>query len=190
MEDSENSGNNKFFDGKDKSMGIIACGIAYNYLMENFREEEIPYPVLKIGQYPLSKKQIRDFYHLVDSVLVMEEGYPIIEELLRGYLDEGKPVKGRMDGTLPRVGELNPNLAGKALGVEEIAAEPADIGQAPQGDGEPDAPTMVEAHGFEVRIDPDHRPAHETLDGGRISARSGEGSGPSPSGKISLIRWS
>jgi indolepyruvate ferredoxin oxidoreductase alpha subunit len=118
MDDSKNAGNNKFFDGKDKSLGIIACGIAYNYLMENFREEEIPYPVLKIGQYPLSKKQIQEFYHLVDSVLVMEEGYPIIEELLRGYLDEGKPIKGRMDGTLPRVGELNPNLAGKALGKE------------------------------------------------------------------------
>ncbi|MBE0650832.1 MAG: indolepyruvate ferredoxin oxidoreductase [Bacteroidales bacterium] len=115
-EDSENSGNIKFFDGKDKSMGIIACGIAYNYLMENFSEEEIPYPVLKIGQYPISKAQIKKLYNLVDSILVMEEGYPIIEELLRGYLDEGKPIKGRMDGTLPRVGELNPNLAGRALG--------------------------------------------------------------------------
>ncbi len=116
MLDSETSDNNTLIEGKDHSLGVIACGIAYNYLMENFREEELPYPVLKVSQYPLSRGQIKAFYDSVDSVLVMEEGYPVVEELLRGYLDEGKPVLGRMDGTLPRVGELNPNLAGKALG--------------------------------------------------------------------------
>lgn len=116
MEDSEKSANNRLFDGKDKSMGIITCGIAYNYLMENFRNEEIPYPVLKVGQYPLSKSQIKNLYDQVDSMLVMEEGYPILEELIRGFLDEGKPIKGRMDRTLPRTGELNPNLVGIALG--------------------------------------------------------------------------
>ena len=48
----------------------------------------------------------------------MEEGYPMIEELIRGFLDNGKPVKGRMDGTLPRTGELNPNIVGRALSKE------------------------------------------------------------------------
>ncbi|HRW22320.1 MAG TPA: indolepyruvate ferredoxin oxidoreductase, partial [Bacteroidales bacterium] len=36
MEASENSKYNKYLDGNDKTIGIIACGIAYNYLMENF----------------------------------------------------------------------------------------------------------------------------------------------------------
>lgn len=117
-EDSENSVNNQLLDGNDKSMGIIACGIAYNYLMENYQDEPIPYPVLKVGQYPLSKAQIKQLYNQVDSILVMEEGYPMIEELIRGFLDNGKPVKGRMDGTLPRTGELNPNIVGRALGKE------------------------------------------------------------------------
>ena len=35
VEQSQTSGFNKYIDGKDKSMGIVACGIAYNYLMEN-----------------------------------------------------------------------------------------------------------------------------------------------------------
>ena len=118
QEDSEKSGYNKLFDGKDKNMGIVACGITYNYLLENYQGREIPYPVLKIGQYPVSRKLIRELHDEVDSVLVLEEGYPILEELIRGILDEGKQIKGRMDGTLPRAGELNPNIVGKALGMK------------------------------------------------------------------------
>ena len=117
-QDAEESGFNQLFDGKDRSMGIIACGLAYNYLLENYQETEIPYPVLKISQYPISKKLVKQLYDQVETVLVLEEGYPILEELIRGLLDEGKPVKGRMDGSLPRAGELNPNLVGKALGLE------------------------------------------------------------------------
>jgi indolepyruvate ferredoxin oxidoreductase alpha subunit len=124
QEESEKSGYNVLYQGKDKSMGIVACGIAYNYLLENYQGQEIPYPVLKIGQYPVSRKLVREFYHQVGSVLVLEEGYPILEELFRGLIDEGKPIKGRMDGTLPRAGELNPNLVAKALGMETSEGYP------------------------------------------------------------------
>jgi indolepyruvate ferredoxin oxidoreductase alpha subunit len=118
QEDSEKSGFNQLLEGQDKSMGIVACGITYNYLLENYQGREIPFPVLKIGQYPVSRKLVREFYDQVDSILVLEEGYPILEELFRGIMDEGKPVKGRMDGALPRAGELNPNLVAKALGMK------------------------------------------------------------------------
>ncbi len=33
---SEQSPFNQYIDGSDKSLGIIACGITYNYLLENF----------------------------------------------------------------------------------------------------------------------------------------------------------
>ena len=114
-QDSENSEFNQYIDGKDKSLGIIACGISLNYLKENYLEEVIPYPVLKIGQYPLPRKHIQKMFAECDEVLVLEEGYPIIEEMLKGYLEKEK-VKGRLDGTLPRDGELNPMHVGKALG--------------------------------------------------------------------------
>jgi indolepyruvate ferredoxin oxidoreductase alpha subunit len=68
---------------------------------------------------------IRKLYDMVDEILVLEEGYPILEELLRGYLDVGKKVRGRMDGAIPRAGELNPNIVAKALGVP--VAEGFDI---------------------------------------------------------------
>jgi indolepyruvate ferredoxin oxidoreductase alpha subunit len=118
-EESENSTFNKFVDGRDKSLGVIVCGIAYNYLFENFQDTEFPYPLLKIGQYPLPVKHIKRIYNECETILILEEGYPILEELLRGILDNGKKIMGRMDGTIPRDGELNPNIVARAFGLQE-----------------------------------------------------------------------
>jgi indolepyruvate ferredoxin oxidoreductase, alpha subunit len=117
-QEAENSEFNIYMDGKDKSMGIIACGLSYNYLMENYSDRNVPYPVLKVSQYPAPKKQIEKLYNECDTILVLEEGYPIIEELLRGMLNHGKEIKGRLDGTIPRDGELNPVIVGTALGFK------------------------------------------------------------------------
>lgn len=116
-DNAENSGYNVFIDGNDKKMGVIACGLAYNYLIENYEDGKVPFPVIKVCQYPAPRNMIKKMYDMVDEILVLEEGYPILEELLRGYLDLGKKVKGRMDGTIPRAGELNPNIVAKALGL-------------------------------------------------------------------------
>ena len=117
-QDAADSGYNVFIDGDDKSLGIIACGLAYNYLIENFPDFKIPYPVLKISQYPIPADMVKKLVDEVEEVLVMEEGYPLVEELLRGLLNEGKKIRGRMDGSLPRAGELNPKLVAKSLGME------------------------------------------------------------------------
>lgn len=42
-QEAEHSRHNRYIDGPDKSMGIIACGLAYNYIMENF-PEGCPFP--------------------------------------------------------------------------------------------------------------------------------------------------
>ncbi len=123
-EDAEKSGFNKMIEGKDKSMGIIACGLAYNYLMENYPDRNCPYPIVKITQYPLPRKMIASLYNSCDSILVMEEGYPIVEELIRGVMDNGKKIMGRLDGVLPRTGELDPNVVAVALGMEDQHGDP------------------------------------------------------------------
>ncbi len=124
----EESKFNKFIDGKDKSLGIIACGLSFNYLMENYPDRNCPYPVLKIGQYPLPKNMVKKMYDECDEILVLEEGAPIVEESLKGFLALGKNIKGRLDGTLPRDGELNPNIVGVALGhAETKGAEVPDL---------------------------------------------------------------
>ncbi len=108
---------NQYFPAEDTSMGIIACGLAYNYLMENYPDRKVPYPVVKVTQYPLPQDHIKKLYDTCDEILVIEEGYPVVEEMMQGFMDRGKKIKGRLDGSLPRTGELNPNLVGKALGI-------------------------------------------------------------------------
>lgn len=108
--------NNKYVKGSDKSMGIIACGIGYNYLMEAF-DNNCPYSVLKVNQYPLPKSLIRDMAKECDSIMVIEDGQPFVEEQLRGVLPISTQIKGRLSGELPRTGELNPDNVKAALGV-------------------------------------------------------------------------
>jgi indolepyruvate ferredoxin oxidoreductase alpha subunit len=123
-QESETSSFNLYMEGADKSLGIIVCGIAYNYLLENFPDRHVPYPVLKIGQYPLPRKMIGRLYTECREILVLEEGYPIVEESLKGLLGKGLKIKGRLDGTVPRDGELNPNIVALSLGMKDTTGSP------------------------------------------------------------------
>jgi len=123
LEESENSGWNKYFEGSDKSLGIIACGIGFNYLMENF-DGNCPYPVVKLSQYPAPKKMIKKLVDECKEILVLEDGMPMVEEDLRGLLDRDVRVKGRITGELPRDGELDPNIVARSLGLKDIEGNP------------------------------------------------------------------
>lgn len=109
---------NWYDTGEDKSLGIIACGLAYNYLAENFRQGECRHPLLKIGFYPVKEELLATIINECDEVLVLEEGFPFMEEQMRAYPRMNNKIKGRLDGSLPRDGELNPDLVAKALGLE------------------------------------------------------------------------
>ena len=115
-EDAVASPYNQYIEGKDKSLGIIASGIAYNYVRECY-PADCPYPILKISQYPLPKKLVRRMMDECEKVLIVEEGQPFIEDMVRGVA-ESKNVLGRLTGELPRTGELNPDVVKKALGME------------------------------------------------------------------------
>lgn len=116
-EASENSAYNHYFDAPDKKLGILTTGIAFNYLSENY-PGGFEHPVLKIAQYPLPRKLVEKLVDECDEILVLEEGYPVVEEQLKGFLGAGKPIHGRLDGTLQRDGELTPDAVGRALGKE------------------------------------------------------------------------
>ncbi len=109
---------NYYKEGKDTSLGIIASGVAVNYLLENF-PKDLPFDLLKVSHYPLPRKQVAKMFDRVAKILVLEDGYPFIEEMIGDYLGREQKVKGRLTGDLPRTGELNPNKVAVALGLEE-----------------------------------------------------------------------
>ncbi len=123
---------NWFKPGDDKSLGIVACGIAYNYLMENY-PDGCPYPVVKISQYPLPVRMVEELVASgVGKIMVMEEGQPVVEEMMRGIVPSSVPVVGRLTGELPRVGELTPDSVRKALGMEPLESYDAEPLVAPR----------------------------------------------------------
>ncbi|MFZ2286869.1 MAG: thiamine pyrophosphate-dependent enzyme [Bacteroidales bacterium] len=112
------AGYNRLSGGSGRGTGIITCGIAFNYLMENIGDRKDDYHILSVATYPLSRTLVSDLVGKCNRVLVLEEGYPFIEEQLRGLLDRDVSVLGRMDGTVPRDGELNPSIVAAALGLD------------------------------------------------------------------------
>jgi indolepyruvate ferredoxin oxidoreductase alpha subunit len=114
--EAEKSDFNIYYKGTNRKLGIIACGIAYNYLRETFADIRMEHSVLKISQYPLPVNRIRSFADECEEILVLEEGYPFVEEMLTGILESKYKIHGRLNGSLPRDGELNADLVGKALG--------------------------------------------------------------------------
>jgi len=117
-EEAESSSFNELKPGKDTQLGIIACGIANNYLQESLKYSNSDHPILKIGQYPMPIDLIKKLLNQCDEILVLEDGYPFVEEVLANPLYSTKKIHGRLNGTLPRTGELNTMHVSKALGIE------------------------------------------------------------------------
>ena len=136
IQTSEESQYNQYTKGSNPKKAIVTTGIAYNYLMEclengaksayslEFREASI----LKITQYPLPKALIDQMVaDGAEEILVMEEGQPVVEELLRGMVPSSVAVKGRLTGDLPRMGELTPDSVALALSNSEASNSPLPI---------------------------------------------------------------
>ena len=112
---SEFSKFNKVISGAgDKA--VIAFGIGYNYVMEVIKTYNLNMPVLKLSQYPLPEQKIRDFTEKYQDILIAEEGYPVYEELLKGFSGTRNSADDWM--TLCPARELSPNVLAKALGVK------------------------------------------------------------------------
>ena len=102
-------------EGKAK-LGVVACGIAYNYVMEN-NPQQLGVKVLKVSQYPIPEEAVKALAQECDALLVAEDGQPLVEEQVKGLLGVDYELKGRLTGDLPRMGELTPDSVGMALGV-------------------------------------------------------------------------
>ena len=114
------SGYNQFIDGQDTSLGVIACGLTFNYLMENYVDGRCPYPVLKIAQYPAPANLVHQLAEKCKKILVLEDGYPMLEEQLTGLIPHPEyEIVGRLTVAVPRDGELNPDIVAQALDIRQ-----------------------------------------------------------------------
>jgi indolepyruvate ferredoxin oxidoreductase alpha subunit len=85
---------------------VIAGGIAISYV-----EETIPGDVslAKIGAYPIDEEWLGNFVRQHDTVVVIEEGAPVIEEIVRQVAGT-VTVLGKKNGYAPLEGELSPRV--------------------------------------------------------------------------------
>ena len=136
VQTSEESQYNTYTKGTQPTKAIVTTGIAYNYLMEVKGDEGMRLlgdevrgaSVLKIAQYPLPKALIDQMVaDGAEEILVMEEGQPVVEELLRGMVPSTVSVKGRLTGDLPRMGELTPDCVAQALVGDQMPAPGCQI---------------------------------------------------------------
>ena len=134
IQTSEESQYNQYTKGSNPKKAIVTTGIAYNYLMETISGHQTPESgieasILKITQYPLPEALIDQMVaDGAEEILVMEEGQPVVEELIRGMVPSSVAVKGRLTGDLPRMGELTPDSVSLALSPNNlIASSPKSI---------------------------------------------------------------
>ncbi len=104
--------------GAKAKVGYLCTGLGFNSFRENWRDladAEVPY--LQIGQYPPPVDKIRRLAEAVETLVVLEEGYPFVERLVRGILPQAVTVRGKLDGSVPASGELTPENVRPALGL-------------------------------------------------------------------------
>ena len=94
-------------------IGVIACGIGYNYV----REAGADVTILKLSRYPLPVKAVQTLASRCERILVVEDGQPVVEQDVKACLGYGFKVEGRLSGNLPRTGELTPDCVAAALGM-------------------------------------------------------------------------
>ncbi len=115
------------WEKKGNKIGVVTASIAYQYAKEAFPEDT---SFLKLGfTYPLPMKLIREFAQSVETLYVVEELEPFMEEQIKAA---GIPCHGK--DCIPLMYELNPEIVrqgvfGKAPETKAVDAKP--VGRPP-----------------------------------------------------------
>ncbi|MCL2834520.1 MAG: indolepyruvate ferredoxin oxidoreductase subunit alpha [Treponema sp.] len=103
-------------------LAVITAGLGGNYYEENLddlaaaRGGKLP-ARMHISSYPLPVKSIQKLCENKKKLLIIEEGQPFIEERIKGILPLGISISGKLDNTVVRTGELDPDNVRKSLGL-------------------------------------------------------------------------
>lgn len=108
LEEYSNQTDLNYIEWNDKKIGIISSSVAYQYAQEVFGTRA---SYLKLGfSFPLPMDKIRAFAKEVDTLYVIEELEPFIEEQIKAA---GIDCIGKEK--IPNVGELSPGVIAEAL---------------------------------------------------------------------------
>ena len=98
---------------ENTNIGIVTSGVSYQYVKEVFGSDA---SFLKLGfTFPLPMKKIKDFAEKFETVYVVEELEPYIEEQMKAH---GINCIGKEK--ISNIGELNPDIIANALLGKEI----------------------------------------------------------------------
>jgi len=108
----------------DTKIGVISSGIPYQYVKEALPNAS----VLKLGMvHPLPKKLIEEFASKVDTLYIVEELEPVIEEQVKSW---GIKAIGKEIFTIQ--GEYSANMIRKAILKQDLDIKaPANVPQRP-----------------------------------------------------------
>jgi len=102
----------------DTRLGIVTAGVARTYLEENLADLPETPSRLHVGEYPVAEDLVARLAGHVDAVLVLEDGYPLLERAVRALAPDRVDVWGRQTGHVPAEGELDPDVVRQALGLQ------------------------------------------------------------------------
>jgi indolepyruvate ferredoxin oxidoreductase alpha subunit len=123
---SEASGFNRWSpSADDRGLGVVTAGRARNDYEENLPALGFTPSHVHVGAYPLPVDKLRALAAKVERIVVLEEGFPIVERALRGVLPSPLPIHGKEAAPgsapiLPPDGELTPALVREALGLAPL----------------------------------------------------------------------
>lgn len=128
----EGSAFNRLILDKSSDVGIIACGVSYNYVREALTMSGLKASVLKVGTpCPLPPGPVLEFFGHVSRVLVVEEQEPVVEDQVIALAWQHKSpvaISGKHDCLVPREGEFNTGrvkeILEKFFGVEKPEESP------------------------------------------------------------------
>ena len=119
LEEFSNETDLNYIEWNDKKIGIVTSGVSYQYAKEVFSDKA---SYFKLGfTNPLPMKKLKDFASQVETLYVIEELEPYIEEQLKA---NGINCIGKE--RIPGIGELNTDIVEKSLlGTEKELIEPS-----------------------------------------------------------------
>ncbi|HDI73534.1 MAG TPA: indolepyruvate ferredoxin oxidoreductase subunit alpha [Candidatus Korarchaeota archaeon] len=117
----------------DAEFGVITSGVSYAHAKEALKLVNVDAKILKLGMtYPLPEKVIGEFLSSINTVLVVEELDPYLEQRIKAIAKDYAPdveILGKMTGHMPRVGEYTMRTVLEGLSKAIGVAPPVDFAE-------------------------------------------------------------